>query len=47
MVSGAMKILFDERTQVYRDGVRIPLRDLRPEDHASVQTILEEPMCLR
>jgi hypothetical protein len=36
-----MKILFDERTQVFRDGVKIPLRDLRPEDHASVQTILD------
>jgi hypothetical protein len=38
-----MKILFDERTQVYRNGTRIPLRDLRPERHASVQTILEGP----
>jgi hypothetical protein len=37
----AVKILFDERTEVYRDGARIPLRDLRPEDHASVQTILD------
>jgi hypothetical protein len=37
----AMKILFDERTQVYRDGVKIPLRDLRPEGHASVQTTLD------
>jgi hypothetical protein len=36
-----MKILFDERTQVYRNGTRIPLRDLRPEEHASVQTVLE------
>lgn len=36
-----MKILFDERTQVFRDGVRIPLRDLRTEDHASVQTVLD------
>lgn len=36
-----MKILFDERTQVYRDGVKIPLRDLRPELHASVQTTLD------
>jgi hypothetical protein len=36
-----MKILFDERTQVYRNGARIPLRDLRPEEHASVQTVLE------
>jgi len=36
-----MKILFDERTQVFRDGVRIPLRELQPEGHASVQTTLE------
>ena len=36
-----MKILFDERTQVFLDGVKIPLRDLRPEDHASVQTVLD------
>lgn len=36
-----MKILFDERTQIYRDGVKIPLRDLRPELHASVQTTLD------
>jgi hypothetical protein len=37
----SIKILFDERTQVYRDGVRIPLRTLRSEGHASVQTILD------
>jgi len=36
-----MKILFDERTQVYRDGVRVPVRDLGFEDHASVQTTLD------
>ncbi len=36
-----MKILFDERTQLYRDGVRIPLRELGSEDHASVQTVLD------
>lgn len=36
-----MKIYFDERTQVYRNGTRIPLHDLRPEEHASVQTILD------
>lgn len=36
-----MKILFDERTQVFQDGIKIPLRDLRPEDHASVQTVLD------
>jgi hypothetical protein len=36
-----MKILFDERTQVYRDGVRIPVRNLGSEEHASVQTTLD------
>jgi hypothetical protein len=36
-----MKILFDERTQVYRDGVRTALRDLRPKDHASIETVLD------
>jgi hypothetical protein len=37
----AMKILFDERTQAYLDGKKIPLRDLRAEDHASVETMLD------
>jgi hypothetical protein len=36
-----MKIWFDDRTQVYRDGEKIPVRDLGPEDHASVETILD------
>ncbi len=36
-----MKILFDERTLVYLDGKRIPLRGLRPEDHASIETTLD------
>jgi len=36
-----MKILFDERTQVYRDGVKVPLSDLHAQDHASVQTLLD------
>jgi hypothetical protein len=36
-----MKILFDERTQVYKDGKRIPLHDLGPATHASVQTMLD------
>jgi len=36
-----MKILFDERTEVYRDGKRIPLHDLGPATHASVQTMLD------
>jgi hypothetical protein len=38
-----MKIWFDERTQVYRDGKRISVRDLGPEDHASVETTLDGP----
>src|SRR6266702_6104419 len=38
-----LKILFDGRTQVFRNGTRIPLRDLRTEEHASVQTALEGP----
>jgi hypothetical protein len=36
-----MTILYDERTQVYLDGVNIPLRDLRPTENASVQTVLD------
>ena len=36
-----IKIFFDERTQVYRDGSKIPLHDLGASDHASVQTILD------
>jgi hypothetical protein len=36
-----MKLLFDERTQVFRDGKRTPLRELRPDDHASVETVLD------
>jgi len=36
-----MKILFDERTQIFRDGKKIPLRDLGPAMHASVQTTLD------
>ena len=35
------KILFDERTKVYRDGKEIPLRDLTSAGHASVQTLLD------
>ncbi len=37
----SMRVLFDERTQVYRDGIITPLHDLRPEDHASVKTALD------
>jgi hypothetical protein len=36
-----IKIFFDERTQVYLDGRQIPLRDLRSNEHASVQTVLD------
>lgn len=36
-----MKVLYDERTQVFRDGTRIPVHDLQPVDHASVQTALD------
>jgi len=36
-----MKILFDERTQVYRDGIKVKLSDLRPDDHASIETVLD------
>lgn len=36
-----IKILFDERTQVFKDGKRIPLLSLRTTDHASIQTTLD------
>ena len=36
-----MKILFDARTQLFLDGSKIPLHDLKPADHASVQTMLD------
>jgi hypothetical protein len=36
-----MKILFDERTKVYRDGTKFPVLDLGPADYASVQTALD------
>src|SRR6202167_2893641 len=36
-----LKVLFDARTQVYRDGLRTPLRDLRAGDHVSVETVLD------
>jgi len=36
-----MKILYDERTQVFRDGTRISVLDLRPTQHASIQTTLD------
>ncbi len=37
----SMKLVFDERTEVFRDGVRIPLLKLHSEDHASVETTLD------
>jgi hypothetical protein len=36
-----INILYDERTRVYRDGKPIPLLQLTPTDHASVQTTLD------
>jgi len=36
-----MRILYDERTQIFRDGKRIALRQLEPSAHASVQTMLD------
>jgi hypothetical protein len=36
-----MRILYDERTQVFIDGKRISLNQLRPAEHASVQTTLD------
>jgi hypothetical protein len=36
-----VKILFDERTQVFLDGKSVRLRDLRSHDHVSVQTVLD------
>ncbi len=37
----SMKILYDERTQVFRDGARMPVLKLHSEDHASVETTLD------
>jgi hypothetical protein len=36
-----MKILFDERTRVFLNGSKIGLRELGPEEHASVETTLD------
>lgn len=36
-----MRIFFDERTQLFLDGKKMSLRDLRPAEHASVQTTLD------
>lgn len=37
----SMKILYDARTQVFRDGKKIPLRDLQSQNHASIETVLD------
>ena len=37
----SVKILFDERTQVYRDGTKISILSLDPDDQASVETTLD------
>jgi hypothetical protein len=37
----AMKILYDPRTKLYRDGVPAPLSSLRQNERASVQTTLD------
>jgi hypothetical protein len=36
-----MKIFYDERTHFYRNGQKTPLADLRPEERASVETVLD------
>ena len=36
-----IKVLFDERTLVYRDGVKAKLSDMHPQDHASIETVLD------
>jgi hypothetical protein len=36
-----LKVLFDERTQVYRDGLKNTLGVLRAGDHVSVETVLD------
>src|SRR5689334_10986960 len=36
-----MKVLFDERTQVYRDGRKTHLQDLRVGEHVSLETMLD------
>lgn len=37
----SIKILYDERTEVFRDGVKGNLRDLKANDHASIETLLD------
>lgn len=36
-----MRIFYDQRTQVYRDGAKTSLRDLHESEHASVETMLD------
>lgn len=36
-----VKILFDERTQVFRDGKRVALKELAPSSHASIESVLD------
>ena len=36
-----VKVLYDERTQVFRNGTKISLLDLQPNEHASVETTLD------
>ncbi|MBW4026302.1 hypothetical protein [Acidipila rosea] len=38
---GSIKVLYDERTQIYRNGTRIPVRNLHADNHASVETTLD------
>jgi hypothetical protein len=37
----SLKVLFDERTLIYRDGLKSSQRDLRAGDHVSVETVLD------
>ena len=36
-----LKILFDERTQAFRDGKKMSVLDLKADDHVSVETTLD------
>ncbi|HET6218949.1 MAG TPA: hypothetical protein VFE27_18140 [Acidobacteriaceae bacterium] len=36
-----MKILFDARTELYRDGIKMAPGDLHPDERASVETVLD------
>jgi hypothetical protein len=37
----SMKVLYDARTQMFRDGIRVPLQSLRQGERASVETTLD------